>query len=156
MLDSVQQDGDLQEERNQRFSVTLKVETINHFVMLIFLLVWMCTRICIDWPRTIAEADWLHWDSCSFRKQHLCLSCVCLPPKFGKNDNGVIFLFLYLIFLVFHVLHVVEFLWLQLVDSVPHILSPLPLKHKRKYTVNTVLKSNFYDIKCSSFIASAL
>lgn len=34
-------------------------------------------------------------------------------------------LFLYLIFLVFHVLHEIEFLWLQLVDPVPHILSPL-------------------------------
>lgn len=36
---------------------------------------------------------------------------------------------LYLIFLVFHVLHEVKLLRLKLVDPVPHLLGPLPWKH---------------------------
>lgn len=51
---------------------------------------------------------------------------VCVPTISNK----------YLIFLVFHMLHKVKLLWFQMVDAIPHVLSPLPWINRADFKKN--------------------
>lgn len=75
---------------------------------------------------------------CEFTKQKQRASALKNSPDLFVNVSTLILnrhichldISVYLIFLVFHVLHVVKLFRFQLVNPVPHVLSPFPQKHK--------------------------